>query len=141
MIKDEDDAGADVDVDVDLPIPSWEVRLKELADHREKRALQCSSTLQQKTNPTLGIWVRRQRREYRLHLEGKTSPMTAFHPSIESFRMDCLCAAWDERFELADHRKIHGHPMSPTTTVKHQIGNLGRKTKEQLQVAPRRKGI
>jgi hypothetical protein len=67
------DAGADVDVDVDLPIPSWEVRLKELADHREKHALQCSSTLQQNNS---NLEFGSDKAGIQVAPEGKTSPMT-----------------------------------------------------------------
>jgi hypothetical protein len=61
--------------------------------------------------------------------------MTTFQPSIESLaRMDCLCAAWEERLELADYRKIHGTAMSPKTTAKTPSWELGRKTKEQYKL-------
>jgi hypothetical protein len=47
--------------------------------------------------------------------------------------MDRLCAAWDERLkELADYRKIHGHPMSPTTAAKTPNWEFN-EIKEQLQ--------
>jgi hypothetical protein len=57
--------------------------------------------------------VANQRCRYRLHLEGKTSPMITFRiQELESlgFEWDCYGAVWEGRLsEFADYRKNHGH--------------------------------
>jgi hypothetical protein len=71
-------------------------------------------------------------------MEGKKSHMTIPNSALESLvSWNGTVPAWDERLkELADYRKIHGHLMSPTTTVKTPNWGIGSETKEQLQVAP-----
>jgi hypothetical protein len=67
----------------------------------------------------LSVWVKEQRVNYRLHLEGKKSTMmTALRiQALKSlgFEWDCgRGAVWDDRLsELADFRKIHGHCNVP----------------------------
>jgi hypothetical protein len=57
-------------------VPAWEDRLSELADYRKIHG-HCNVPQNYSKNK-LGSWVAHQRTKYRLHKEGKTSPMTTF---------------------------------------------------------------
>jgi hypothetical protein len=111
-----DDAADDDDDDGDLPRPSWEDRLSELADYRKIHGHR-NVPYRYNENKQLSYWVRTQRNNYGLHLEGKQSTMTALRiQALESlgFEWDCLGATWEDRLsELADYRKIHGHCNVP----------------------------
>jgi hypothetical protein len=54
---------------------AWENRLSELADYCKSHG-HCNVPQRCSENPKLGKWVSKQRTEYKLYLEGKTSPMT-----------------------------------------------------------------
>jgi hypothetical protein len=54
---------------------AWEVRLSEHADHRKIHG-ECNVPQHHSENPKLGQWVRTQRSNYRLQLEGKRLQMT-----------------------------------------------------------------
>jgi hypothetical protein len=71
----------------------WEERLKELADYRKIRALQCSSNLQRK-HP-VGWWHKGQ---YKVAPEGRHRPHHLRIQELESlgFEWDSLGAAWDD---------------------------------------------
>jgi hypothetical protein len=56
----------------------WEFRLRELADYRKIHG-HCNVPQDYSENTRLANWVTTQRDTYRLHLEGKTSPLTPFH--------------------------------------------------------------
>jgi hypothetical protein len=56
---------------------SWEARLSELANYRKVHG-HCNVPKNYNENSQLGRWVTRQRSQYRLHQEGKTSSMTLF---------------------------------------------------------------
>jgi hypothetical protein len=94
----------------------WEVRLSELADYREKLG-HCNVPTRCIEYKQLGKWVGTQRNQYRLRLDGKTSPMTTFRiQELESlgFEWDCSGPTWEDRLsELADYRKTHGHCNVP----------------------------
>jgi hypothetical protein len=96
---------------------TWEDRLSELADYRvEHGHCNVPKNFNSKIS-NLGEWIKTQRTQYRLHLEGKTSPMNAFRiRELESlgFEWDSYGAAWEDRLsELADFCKIHGHCNVP----------------------------
>jgi hypothetical protein len=99
-----------------LCITAWEDRLSELADYHKVHG-HCNVPKSYSGNTKLAKWVRTQRKEYRLHLEGKTSPMTPFRiQKLESlgFHWDSSGSTWQERLsELADYRKIFGHCNVP----------------------------
>jgi hypothetical protein len=90
----------------------WEARLRELADYCKEHG-HCNVPTSYSENVKLAKWVGNQRSNYKLHLEGKTSPMTNFRiQELESLGFEWgLCnTAWEDRLsELADYRKIHGH--------------------------------
>jgi hypothetical protein len=96
--------------------PAWEVRLRELANYRKIHG-HCNSPQNCSENTKLAQWVKTQRSTYKLHGEGKTSPMTSFRiKDLESlgFEWDCSGPAWEDRLsELANYRKIHGHCNVP----------------------------
>jgi predicted chitinase len=94
-------------------VTPWEDRLRELADYRKIHG-HCNVP---QNYAKLGTWVDKQRQQYRLQLEGKTSPTTLSRiQELESlgFEWDCSGATWEDRLrELADYRKIHGHCNVP----------------------------
>jgi hypothetical protein len=77
----------------------------------------CNVPQRYSENVKLGTWVARQKSSYKLHLQGKSSPMTLSRiQKLESLRFewDSRGAAWEDRLsELADYRKIHGHYNVP----------------------------
>jgi hypothetical protein len=90
--------------------------LSELADYHKIHG-HCNVPKCYSENSKLGRWVSNQRKDYRLHEEGKKSPMiTSCIQALESldFEWDCYGAAWaDLLSELAEYRKIHGHCNVP----------------------------
>jgi hypothetical protein len=107
---------------------SWEDRLGELADYRVKHGHCNVPKSYSSKNTNLGEWIKTQRTQYRLHLEGKTSPMTPFRiQELESlgFEWDSYGAAWEDRLsELADYSKKHGNCNVPK--VYNENTRLGR---------------
>jgi hypothetical protein len=91
---------------------AWEDRLIELADYRRVHG-HCNVPKNYHGNTQLVYWLGTQRREYRLHQEGKKSHMTTSRiQELESlgFEWDSHSAAWVGCLsELADYRKILGH--------------------------------
>jgi hypothetical protein len=92
---------------------AWEARLSDLVDYRNIHG-HCNVPQNYSENSKLANWVQTQRCQYRLHLRGKSCPMTIFRiQGLESlgFEWDSKCAVtWEARLnELADYRKIHGH--------------------------------
>jgi hypothetical protein len=105
---------------------AWEDRLSELADYRRNYG-HCNVPRNYSENTRLANWVTRQRSNYWLHLEGKTSSMTTFRiqelerldfewkPTISTRKgAPKNGAAWGDRLsELTDYRKFHGHCNVP----------------------------
>jgi hypothetical protein len=95
---------------------TWESRLSELADYRTIHG-HCNVPTRCSESTQLSIWVGYQRNQYKLHREGKTSPMTVSRiQKLESlcFKWACSGATWEDRLsELADYRKINGHCSVP----------------------------
>jgi hypothetical protein len=54
---------------------TWEERLNEIADFRERHC-HCNVPSKYPKNPQLSIWVKCQRRQFKLFLEGRKSNMT-----------------------------------------------------------------
>ena len=76
---------------------AWEERLSELADFRRIHG-HCNVPYSHSENTQLGCWVKTQRRQYRLHLEGKKSFMTVSRvQELESLNFEwrrvMLCSA------------------------------------------------
>jgi hypothetical protein len=99
--------------------PFWEARLRELTEYRKFHG-HCNVPANYSENIQLGKWVSKQKRNYKLHREGKKSPMTIFRiQALESlgfeWEWNSYGAAWEGRLsELADYRKIHGHCNIPS---------------------------
>jgi hypothetical protein len=95
-------------LDFDWGLTAREDYFSELADYQKIHG-HCNVPKSYSENTKLTDWVAAQRETYRLHLEGKTSPMTPFFIQ----ELECLGFEWDsweDRFsELADFREIHGH--------------------------------
>jgi hypothetical protein len=95
---------------------AWEDHLNDLADYRIIQG-HCNVPQHGSENAKLAAWVGAQRCHYRLHLKGKSSPMTTFRiQELErlGFEWDNQCAIWEIRLTmLADYRKIHGHCNVP----------------------------
>jgi hypothetical protein len=95
---------------------TWEARLSELAEYRKLYG-HCSVPKLYSENKKLGIWVMNQRRNYKLHQEGKTSRMTLSRiQELASlgFEWDCSGVTWEARLsELAEYRKVHKHCNVP----------------------------
>jgi hypothetical protein len=72
---------------------AWEVRLSELAEFRKIHG-HCNVPWGCSENATLANWVHKQRYQYRLHVTGKTSPMTTFRIQ----EMENLGFEWNGRF-------------------------------------------
>jgi hypothetical protein len=96
----------------------WDVRFQELADfrHRHGHSLVPHSHPE---SPSLSLWVKRQRYQYKLHREGKHSTMTKEREAaLEQlgFVWDSHAATWDERFrELSTFQSDCGHCKVPTS--------------------------
>jgi hypothetical protein len=97
---------------------TWECRLSELADYRKMHG-HCNVPNRYRENTKLATWVRKQRRQYNLHLEGKESHISLSRiQALESLGFEWsngYATSWEARLsELADYRKIHGHCNVPT---------------------------
>jgi hypothetical protein len=95
---------------------AWEDSLSELDEYREIHG-HCNVSTSCSENAKLGNCFQVQRTQYRLHLEGKRSPMTTLRiQKLESlgFEWNVYTAAWEDRLsELADICKQHGHCNVP----------------------------
>jgi hypothetical protein len=119
----------------------WEDRLSELSEYRKIHG-HCKVPRGYSENTKLVNWVRTQRKNYRFHLEGNKTPMTALRiQALESlgFEWDSRGTAWADRLsELADYRKIHGHCNVPQgysekTQLGEWVGTQRRQYKLRLE--------
>jgi hypothetical protein len=101
---------------------AWEQHLEDLLSFREREG-HCSVPHSHPENPALARWVKRQRYQYKVRVEGKTSTMTASRIKVLEeigFVWDSHLVAWQER--LGDLRRYcaqHGNCEVPT----HYQGN------------------
>jgi hypothetical protein len=105
---------------------AWEDRLSELDDYRKIHGHWNVPRICNEY-PKLAQWAATQRKQYRLHLKGKTSHMTPFRiQELESIGFEWYghSAVWeDRRSELADYCKQHGHCNVPQRcSEKMQLG-------------------
>lgn len=95
----------------------WNARLKEILNYREKHG-DCLVPHTYKPNPQLARWVKRQRRQYKLKLDGKPSTMTNDRLEILNeinFVWDSHEAAWQEKLnDLNRFRIVHGNCLVPS---------------------------
>eukprot|EP00540_Astrosyne_radiata_P003404 CAMPEP_0116844208 /NCGR_PEP_ID=MMETSP0418-20121206/12535_1 /TAXON_ID=1158023 /ORGANISM="Astrosyne radiata, Strain 13vi08-1A" /LENGTH=334 /DNA_ID=CAMNT_0004475085 /DNA_START=36 /DNA_END=1040 /DNA_ORIENTATION=- len=99
----------------------WNARLKELIAYRKEHG-DCLVPHTYNPNPQLARWVKRQRRQYKLMLEGRASTMTPERLKILNdidFVWDSHEAAWHEKLnELNTYRKVHGNCLVPSNYKK-----------------------
>jgi hypothetical protein len=93
-----------------------EERLSELAVFRNIHG-HCNVPRRYSENAKLGMWVSKQRSNYKLYRDGKKTHMTALRiQELESlgFEWDGKGTVWEDRMsELVDYRQIHGHCNVP----------------------------
>jgi len=96
----------------------WSVKYEELCEFRKKFG-SCLVHHNYKDNLPLARWVKRQRYQYKLMLEGKQSTMTPERVEVlekVGFVWDSQSAAWYERLsELKDFKKANGHTNVPSS--------------------------
>ena len=94
----------------------WSVRFEQLCEFKVQLG-HCLVPREYSSNPKLALWVKKERRNYMLRKEGKTSPMTverirAFE-SID-FEWEPSNGSWNERFEQLREFKVQfGHCHVP----------------------------
>jgi hypothetical protein len=95
----------------------WSEKFAELCEYREK-AGHCLVPHTYKANLALARWVKRQRYQYKLMIEGKASTMTAERvAALEEigFVWDSQGAAWGDRLgELAQFKETYMHCNVPS---------------------------
>jgi hypothetical protein len=119
---------------------AWEYRLSELADYRKIQG-HCNVPRYYSKNTKLGSWVFSQRSQYKLHLEGKKSPMTLTRiQELECLGFKWVCVTtWEDRLsELAGYRKIHGdcnvpHNYSENIKLAYWVANQRKQYKSHLE--------
>jgi hypothetical protein len=96
----------------------WNDRFQELAEFRQIHGHSLVPH-SHSGNPSLLLWVKRQRYQYKLHKEGKHCTMTEEREAaLEQlgFIWDSHAATWDERFrELGAFQSKYGHCKVPTS--------------------------
>ena len=96
----------------------WDYMLSEMLEFREANG-HCLVPHTFPANPQLARWVKRQRRQYKLMNDGKTSTMTKERAHVleqEGFIWDSHDAAWKEKIvELRKYRAQHGHTLVPSS--------------------------
>lgn len=95
----------------------WQQRFDELIEFKKEYGHCCVPSHWPQNSP-LAQWVKRQRSQYKLKMEGKRSNMTNQRQSaLEElgFVWDSHSALWEERLnELRAFRDLHGHCNIPT---------------------------
>jgi hypothetical protein len=96
----------------------WDYMLSEMLEFREANG-HCLVPHTFPANPQLARWVKRQRRQYKLMNDGKTSTMTPERATVleqEGFVWDSHDAAWKEKIgDLRRYRAQHGHTLVPSS--------------------------
>jgi hypothetical protein len=94
---------------------AWEDRLSELADYRKIHG-HCNVPQRCTENSKLAKWVKKQRSNYKLHLEGKRSHMTQFRiQTLESLEFD-----WKP-----SNSRVKGTPKKPN------LDDYGRRARDR----------
>ena len=100
--------------------PIWSVSFQQLCEFKEQFG-HCLVPQQYADNPKLGRWVTNQRQSYKLHQEGKPSPMTTERMrELESIGFDWgarrtdVASIWSVRFQQLSEFKVQfGHCLVP----------------------------
>ena len=101
----------------------WNTRFDELCDFAKLNG-HCQVPHSYTKSPSLGRWVKRQRYQYKLRLENKSSNMTEERIAMLEkigFVWDSHVAAWELRMnELINYSEVYGHCNVPATYMFHQ---------------------
>jgi hypothetical protein len=101
----------------------WNLRYQELIQFKNEHK-HCSVPLHYAKNPSLAHWVKRQRHQYRMKMEGKHSTLTNDRQAVLDklgFVWDSHAAAWDERWnQLWEFRENFGHSRVPKNFPRNQ---------------------
>lgn len=104
-------------------LEQWNLRYGELVQFRNEHK-HCSVPLNYVGNPSLAHWVKRQRHQYRMKIEGKHSTLTSDRQNVLNklgFVWDSHAAAWEERWnQLREFREAYGHSRVPKNYPKNQ---------------------
>lgn len=98
---------------------AWYDRLEELRAYKERHG-HCSVPQKYPENPSLGIWVNKQRMEFKQLQDGKKSSMTperirALEEVGFTWAKRKGQPVWDTKFaELCEYKRIHGDALVPT---------------------------
>jgi len=97
-------------------IEQWNMRFQELVDFKKKNG-HCLVPMDDHVSPKLSNWVKRQRNQYRLKVEGKHSTLCDRRQNaLEAlgFVWDSHAACWEERYkELCQFYRENGHSKVP----------------------------
>jgi hypothetical protein len=95
----------------------WKAKFAELMEFKQQKGHCCVPNAFE-TNPALACWVKRQRHQYKLKIEGKESTVTDERFVVldeHGFIWDSHGAAWQQRWnELAEYTELHGNCNVPT---------------------------
>jgi hypothetical protein len=115
----------------DLASILWSVRFQQMCEFKAQFG-HCLVPQRCAANPKLGHWVSTQRNNYRLHQEGKPSPMTEERiRELESVGFNwgtsktCLASIWSVRFQqVCEFKAQFGHCLVPRRyAANHQLGH------------------
>lgn len=122
--KDSDDQSQYSDVDLNgqrfrpYQYEQWTEKFQDLISFRKEKG-HCQVPHTYKENPALARWVKRQRYQYKLKVDGKMSTMTDERITLLEnigFIWDSHAAAWAEKlYELKDFTRRRGHCNVPST--------------------------
>jgi len=108
---------------------AWADRFSELLEYKKVNG-DCNVPQKYPDHPQLGIWVNKQRMEYKLYQEGRKTSMTLERiQKLESAGFQWAkrkgAEAWEAKFEeLVQYRKEHGDCLVPTKYAENKA--LGR---------------
>mmetsp|Transcript_16950 Transcript_16950/g.37006 ORF Transcript_16950/g.37006 Transcript_16950/m.37006 type:complete len:330 (-) Transcript_16950:181-1170(-) len=94
----------------------WFTRYRELCEYAQK-AGSCLVPQKHKENPSLGLWVKKQRAQYKLYMDNKPSSITKERIELLEqigFEWNAVPEDWQARFEeLKDFKEHHGDCLVP----------------------------
>jgi len=102
---------------------AWYERFRELREYKDQHG-NCMVPQKYEPNPSLGIWVNKQRMEYKLLQDGEKSSMTSERLSaLQSIGFVWAKrkgqATWDAKYkQLQDYKSRHGDCLIPTKFAK-----------------------
>ena len=95
----------------------WSQRFRELCEYKQVHG-HCHVPHRYSANPALARWVKRQRYQFKLMMDGDRSTMTkdrAMALTMIGFVWDSQNGCWNERYEeLKQYRAIHGDCLVPS---------------------------